>query len=238
MCVGTAVTTVSGRSRRRARRTSALWMWKNCFHQCLSTPVGTCGSVGLKSGGAGFGWSGIVPVLAISRRHEQSLPEALLMPVPTHQDYWINPRIKIAALWASMLFIFAYVDLFSLYRADIRADIEAGEISTFTIGQGFLLGATIYIIVPSLMLFLSLVLPVKTTRTANLVLTVLYVATIAGGAIGEWNYYILGSLAEVLLLAGIAYYAWTWPKAAAAEADHSDRPFAGPRVQPTTKART
>ena len=44
-----------------------------------------------------------------------------------YQDYWINPRLKIAALWTSMLFIYAYVDLFSLYRADVRADIEAGE---------------------------------------------------------------------------------------------------------------
>ncbi len=26
-----------------------------------------------------------------------------------YQDYWINPRIKIAALWTAMLFIFAYV---------------------------------------------------------------------------------------------------------------------------------
>ena len=106
-----------------------------------------------------------------------------------YQDYWINPRLKIAALWTSMLFIFAYVDLFSLYRADVRADIEAGEIFAFTIGQGFLLGVTIYVVVPSLMLFLSLVLPVRVTRTANIVAAVLYAVTIAGGAIGESNYY-------------------------------------------------
>ena len=86
-----------------------------------------------------------------------------------YQDYWINPRIKIAALWTSMLFIFVYVDLFSLYRADVRADIEAGKMFAFTIGQGFLLGVTIYIVVPSLMLFLSLVLPVRVTRMANIV---------------------------------------------------------------------
>jgi hypothetical protein len=41
--------------------------------------------------------------------------------------------------------------------------------SAFTIGQGFFLGATIYIVVPSLMLFLSLVLPVRATRMANIV---------------------------------------------------------------------
>ena len=48
---------------------------------------------------------------------------------------------------------------------------------------------------------------------ANIVLAVLYAVTVAGSAIGEWNYYILGSLTEAALLAGVVYYAWTWPRA-------------------------
>ena len=147
-----------------------------------------------------------------------------------YQDYWVNPRVKIAALWASMLFVFVYVDLFSLYRADIRADIAAGKMSAFTIGQGFLFGVTAYVVVPSLMVFLSLVLPVRVARMANLILAVLYVVTIAGGAIGEWNYYILGSIIEAALLAGFAYFAWTWPKATDAVTELSGQPQAGTRV--------
>jgi hypothetical protein len=141
----------------------------------------------------------------------------------SYQDYWINPRIKIAALWTSMLFVFVYVDLFSLYRSDVRADIEAGKIFAFTIGQGFLLGVTLYIVVPSLMLFLSLVLSVRVTRMANIVVAVLYAVTVVGGAVGEWNYYILGSIIEAALLAGVVYYAWTWPKATDPVAAPSDR---------------
>ena len=136
-----------------------------------------------------------------------------------YQDYWINPRIKIAALWTSMLFVFAYVDLFSLYRDDVRADIEAGEMAGFTIGQGFLLGVTTYILLPSLMLFLSLVLTAKITRTINIGVAALYAVTIAGSAMGEWSYYILGSVVEVALLAGVVYYAWTWPKRTGTVAD-------------------
>jgi hypothetical protein len=49
----------------------------------------------------------------------------------------VNVRIKISALWTSMLFVFAYVDLFSLYRPDFRADVEAGEIGGFTVSQSF-----------------------------------------------------------------------------------------------------
>jgi hypothetical protein len=154
-----------------------------------------------------------------------------------YQDYWINPRIKIAALWVSMLFVFAYVDLFGLYRADVRTDIEAGKMFIFSIGQAFLLGVTIYVVLPSLMLFLSLVLPVRVTRLANIVLAVVYALTIAGSAIGEWNYFILGSLIEVALLAGVVYYAWTWPKVTGVVADPADPTRAGARVGSAPKVR-
>ena len=124
----------------------------------------------------------------------------------------VNVRIKISALWASMLFVFAYVDLFSLYRADFRADLEAGEISGFTVNQSFLLGTTAYVVIPSLMVFLSLILRPGVNRIANTALGVMYALTIIAGAIGEWNYYILGSAIEVVQLAAIVFYAWTWPK--------------------------
>ena len=123
----------------------------------------------------------------------------------------VNVRIKLSALWTAMLFVFAYVDIFSLYRPDFRADIEAGQISGFTVGQSFLVGTTIYVLIPSLMVFAALVLRPKVNRIANITLSAVYSLTIVVGAIGEWNYYILGSAVEVALLASIGYYAWTWP---------------------------
>ena len=128
----------------------------------------------------------------------------------------VNLRIKISALWASMLFVFAYVDLFSLYRPDVRADIAAGEMAGFTINQGFLLGTTLYIVIPSLMVALALILRPRVNRIANIALGVLYALTTVAGAIGEWNYYVLGSVVEVAMLGAIVYYAWTWPKEAPA----------------------
>ena len=124
----------------------------------------------------------------------------------------VNVRIKISALWTAMLFVFAYVDLFSLYRPDFRADIEAGEVAGFAINQSFLLGVTVYVVIPSLMVFCVLILRPRVNRIANIALSIMYALTIIAGAIGEWNYYILGSAIEVALLAAIVYYAWTWPK--------------------------
>jgi Family of unknown function (DUF6326) len=124
----------------------------------------------------------------------------------------VNVRIKISALWASMLFVFAYVDLFSLYRPDVRADLEAGELGGFTVDQPFLVGTTVYVVIASLMVFLALVVPPRANRIANITLSIVYALTISAGAIGEWGYYILGSAVEVALLAAIGHYAWTWPK--------------------------
>lgn len=52
---------------------------------------------------------------------------------------------------------------------------------------------------------------------ANIALPIIYAMTIVSSAIGEWNYYLLGSALEVAALAAIVSYAWTWPKLGSAE---------------------
>ena len=130
----------------------------------------------------------------------------------------VNVRIKISALWTGMLFVFAYVDLFSTYRPDFRADLNAGEINGFDVGQTFLLATTVYVVIPALMVFGTLVLRPRINRIANIALSIVYALTIVGGAIGEWNYYLLGSALEVAALAAIVHYAWTWPQLGATAA--------------------
>ena len=123
----------------------------------------------------------------------------------------VNVRLKIASLWTSMLFVFAYVDIFGLYRADIQAAVEAGEIGGFTVNQAFLAGTTAYVAIPSLMVFGALVLRPRVNRIVNIALGAIYAVTVIASAIGEWGYYVVGSALEVALLASVVYYAWTWP---------------------------
>jgi len=125
----------------------------------------------------------------------------------------VSTRIKIAGLWTATLFIFAYVDIFALLRSDFLEQILAGQVDVFSVDQTFLLLTTIYVVIPSLMIFLSLVLPPKLNRWANIILGTLYALTILGGCIGEtWIYYIFGSAVEVLLLIALVRYAWKMPK--------------------------
>ena len=122
----------------------------------------------------------------------------------------VDTRLKIAALWTATLFIFAYVDLFSLYRPDVRADLDAGRLFAFDVSQAFLFFTTLYIVLPSLMIYLTLVMPRGISRVVNVALAAVYAVTVVGSAVGEWGYFVLGSAVEAALLGAVVYHAWTW----------------------------
>ena len=90
--------------------------------------------------------------------------------------------------------------------------VRAAQQGGFTVDQAFLVGTTAYVVIPSLMVFGTLVLRPGVSRTTNIVLGVLYALTVVAGAIGEWTYYVFGSAIEIALLAGVVYYAWAWPR--------------------------
>jgi len=53
-------------------------------------------------------------------------------------------------------------------------------------------------------------------RTTNIVVSLIYAASVVVSAVGEtWIYYILGSVVEVMFLLAIARVAWTWPRSPA-----------------------
>jgi hypothetical protein len=129
------------------------------------------------------------------------------------EDVKINVKLKISALWISMLFVFAYVDIFGFMKTGEIERIVAGKMATFQIDQVFLFLTTLYILIPSIMVFLSLVLKPKVNRWTNIIVGILYIVSIVGSCIGEtWAFYIFGSIVESLLLLLIILYAWKWPK--------------------------
>jgi Family of unknown function (DUF6326) len=131
------------------------------------------------------------------------------------RDTKVDNKVVLSGLWISMLFVFAYVDIFSFFRADIINGSLTGKVpgSGFEIGQRFLALTTIYIVIPSLMVVFSLLAPARLNRRVNIVVSVIYGASVIASMIGEsWAYYIIGSVVEVLLLLTIARVAWTWPQ--------------------------
>jgi hypothetical protein len=129
------------------------------------------------------------------------------------EDVKIPVKLKLSALWAATLFLYAYGDIFGFFRPDVLESVKAGKIAGFQINQVFLLAVSIYILIPSAMVFLTLVLKPEVNRWANLIISVAYFATIVLSAVGEtWAYYIFLSLAEAVLTLLIAWHAWKWPQ--------------------------
>ncbi|WP_425308936.1 DUF6326 family protein [Ammonicoccus fulvus] len=127
----------------------------------------------------------------------------------------VNRKVTLSLLWTAMLFFYAYVDIFGFYRADIIQGALAGRvpIANLAIDQLFLVNATLYVTVPILMIVVSLLIPAKINRWVNIVVAVLYAASVVALAIGDpWHYYVLGSVFETILLLGIAVLAWRWPR--------------------------
>jgi len=132
-----------------------------------------------------------------------------------YQDTKIDVKLVLSALWIAMLIVFAYVDIFGFFRADVLHAALDGKVAVLglTVDQMFLVFTTVYILIATLMVFLSLVLRPRVNRIVNIVVALFYAVSIIASCIGEeWVYYLLGSVLEVALLAAIVYHAWTWPK--------------------------
>jgi general stress protein CsbA len=132
---------------------------------------------------------------------------------PSFEDVRIGVRLKISALWVAMLFLFAYGDIFGFFRPGQIEEVAGGRISGIAITQAFLFAVSVYIAIASAMVFLTLVLKPTLARWTNVVLPVLYAVSIVASVIGEeWAYFWLLSIAEVVVLLGIVWYAWMWPR--------------------------
>jgi hypothetical protein len=136
------------------------------------------------------------------------------------EDLRMPVQAKLAAAWASFMFLYIYVDYFALYKPGFVDDILVGIVWEFDVSQTLLTAFLTLIAIPILMVFLSMTLPARANRLMNLIVAPIYVVVSAFNALGEsWTYFYGLSIGlEVLLLAFILRYAWTWPRRTASPA--------------------
>ena len=130
-------------------------------------------------------------------------------------DAKVNVRTKISALWTTLMFCYIYADYFELYVPGKLADMIAGNIGLLgQVTQAILVGTAILLAIPTMMIFLSIVLSPQIARWANIIFGVVYtlvaVATLC--APGAWIFYRIFCAIEILLAVAIIGYAWYWPK--------------------------
>ena len=134
-------------------------------------------------------------------------------------DVKIHVKIKISALWASVMFLYIYGDYFGLYQPGKLQGMLEGKMGPLgPTTQGVLLGTSVLMAIPGVMVFLSLALEPKLNRWVNIVLGVIYTVIILITMPGAWAFYIFLGAVEAVLTALIAWYAWNWPRQGASVA--------------------
>jgi hypothetical protein len=134
----------------------------------------------------------------------------------TLEDQRIPVRAKLAATWTSFMFLYAYVDILGFYTPGTIEDILDNKVFEFDLSQTFSTTALTLVAIPIFMVVLSMTLPARMNRITNLIVAALYVpVTVFNVAGGFYLYfYGLGVVLELVLLALIVRYAWTWPRTA------------------------
>lgn len=139
---------------------------------------------------------------------------------PTLEDHPVPTRLKLSALWASVMFMYIYVDFFSLYQPGTIDGILEGRVWTLDITPVWAFGALALMAIPILMVCVSLMAKAEFVRRASLIVGSLYALVSLANSVGEsWAFYWLGSAVETALLLLIIRLAWTWQRSSTRAAD-------------------
>ena len=154
-----------------------------------------------------------------------------MSPQTTVRTTLTNPQVpiqvKLAAAWASFMFLYIYVDYLHLYHPGIIDEIRSGVVYKFDITQTFVVGALASMAVPAIMILLSATLPARANRVTNLVVASILIPYSAFNLAGAtWVYYYgLGLAVELVILAFVLRTAWTWPRTSSASLPESTAPY-------------
>ncbi len=128
-------------------------------------------------------------------------------------DIKVHVKFKLAALWASAMFCYIYGDYFWLYAPGKLQGMLEGKMEP--LGQAtqvVLLGVSISMAIPAVMIFLSLALKARLSRWLNIVLGVVYTVFVLITMPGASAFYLFLGSVDMILTALIVWYAWNWPK--------------------------
>jgi len=130
------------------------------------------------------------------------------------QDYKINIRLQLSALWTGVMFLYIYGDYFELYVPGKINGLLNGENMLDNPQKLFL--TTVVLAIPALLIFLNLMLKSNFVKWINIILGLFFtVFTFLVGisSLSVWKtFYVFLSFLESLITGIIAYKSWNWPK--------------------------
>lgn len=130
------------------------------------------------------------------------------------EDFKINVKLILSALWASVMFLYIYGDYFELYVPKKVESLLNGQNMLNTPYKLFF--ATIILTLPSLMIFLSLIMKPKWNRVLNIsigVFLTLFTLLVGASSFTEWRiFYVMLAFLESIITSIIVWKAWYWTK--------------------------
>lgn len=126
------------------------------------------------------------------------------------EDFQINVKLKISALWIAVMFCYVYGDYIQIYVPGILA--KAMEVKATTETQFQFFAVALLMAIPSVMIFFTLVVKPKINRWLNIIMSTLYIIMLIATNLTEtWVFYLFLTAIEVLISVAIVWYAWNWP---------------------------
>ena len=130
------------------------------------------------------------------------------------EDFTINVKIKLAALWTSVTLCYLYGDYFEFYVPNKTADLVSGQNLLNSPLNLFL--AAVVLAIPAVMVCLSIILKPKVNRLLNIIFGLFFTAImllIAITSLEPWRaFYVFLALVESIITITIIWIAWYWPK--------------------------
>ena len=134
---------------------------------------------------------------------------------PGYEDLRVHVKIKLSALWTSVMFCYIYADYFGLYVPGALQSMLEGQMRPLgPTTQGVLVATSVMLTIPSAMILLSLTLKPAVARWLNIIVGALYTAIILITMWG-WVFSIFYGVVEVTLTSLVIWSAWRWPRVAA-----------------------
>lgn len=130
------------------------------------------------------------------------------------QDFKINVKIKLSALWAAVTLCYLYGDYFELYLPKKVEGLISG--ANLLDSPARLFAASVLLAIPAVMVFLSILLKPSLSRWLNIVFGIFFtliMLLIAVTSLTPWRtFYVFLAIVESIITSLIVWYAWRWPR--------------------------
>ena len=130
------------------------------------------------------------------------------------QDFQINVKFKISALWVAVMFCYVYGDYIQLHVPGILTQTWVDNVTPEnTNAQLEFFAIALLMAIPSVMIFFTLTLKPIVNRWLNIIFPMCYIALLISVNLEEtWAYYLFFTAVEIIISIAIILYAWKWPK--------------------------